>query len=54
MVVEKYGWHRTFERLFTEIYPKARARAAERLEEDGAKIFRRRKRRDGSPVLYSV
>ena len=54
MVVENYGWHRTFKRLFDEIYPAARARAAERFEEDGAKIFRRRKRRDGLPVIYAV
>lgn len=54
MVVENYGWHRTFERLFEEIYPAARARAAERLEEDGTRIFRRRTRRDGSPVVYQV
>lgn len=53
MVVEKFGWPRTFERLFNDIYPKALARAAVRLEEDGAKIFRNRKRRDGSPVLYN-
>ncbi|WP_277600305.1 glycosyltransferase [Sphingomonas koreensis] len=54
MVVETYGWHRTFERLFTQIYPAARARAAERLEEDGVRIFRRRTRRDGSPVIYAA
>lgn len=54
MVVETYGWQRTFKRLFDEIYPAARARAAERLEEDSAKIFRRRTRRDGSPVIYAV
>ncbi|MBX3593823.1 MAG: glycosyltransferase [Sphingomonas sp.] len=52
MVTRAYGWDRTFERLFGEIYPQARARAAERLEEDGARIFRRRHRRDGSPVVY--
>ncbi|MCW4460401.1 glycosyltransferase [Sphingomonas sp. BT-65] len=54
MVVEKFGWQRTFERLFDEIYPKALARAAERLEEDGAKLSRRRRRRDGSPVSYAT
>lgn len=53
MVVERYGWDRTFERLFGEIYPKALARAAERNEEDGARIFRRRRRRDGSRVDYA-
>lgn len=53
MVVERYGWDRTFERLFTEIYPKAMARAAERLEEDSMRLFRRRRRRDGSPVDYA-
>ncbi len=53
MVVERYGWDRTFERLFGQIYPKALARAAERNEEDGARIFRRRRRRDGSPVEYA-
>ncbi len=53
MVVERYGWDRTFERLFSEIYPKALARASERLEEDGMRIFRRRRRRDGSPVEYT-
>lgn len=55
MVAEKYGWTRTFERLFNDIYPKALARAAERREEDGARVFRRRHRRhDGSPILYSI
>lgn len=54
MVVEKYGWARTFERLFGEIYPKALARATVRLEEDGAKVFRNRKRRDGSLVDYAT
>ncbi len=54
MVVDRYGWDRTFDRLFNEIYPKALSRAAERLEEDGMRIFRRRRRRDGSPVDYSV
>ena len=53
MVVERYGWDRTFERLFNDIYPKALARAAERYEEDGMRIFRRRRRRDGSPVDYA-
>ena len=53
MVVERYGWDRTFERLFGEIYPKALARASERLEEDGMRIFRRRRRRDGSQVEYA-
>lgn len=53
MVVEHYDWDRTFERLFGTIYPQALARAAERLEEDGAKIFRRRRRGDGSMIDYS-
>lgn len=53
MVVEHYGWDRTFERLFNDIYPKALARAAERYEEDGVRIFRRRRRRDGSSVAYT-
>ena len=53
MVVERYGWDRTFERLFHDIYPKALARASERLEEDGMRIFRRRRRRDGSQVDYA-
>ena len=54
MTVETYGWRRTFDRLFNEIYPVARARAAERLEEDAAKVLRRRKRRDGLPVIYKA
>jgi alpha-1,6-mannosyltransferase len=54
MVVEKYGWTRTFDRLFDEVYPKALERARVRLEEDGAKLFRRRRRRDGQPVIYSA
>ncbi|MCP3728966.1 glycosyltransferase [Sphingomonas sp. MG17] len=53
MVVERYGWTRTFDRLFGEIYPKALERAQVRLEEDGAKLFRRRRRRDGQPVIYA-
>ena len=52
MVAERYGWTGTFERLFGEIYPKALARARVRLEEDGARLFRRRRRRDGQPVIY--
>lgn len=52
MVVEHYGWNRTFARLFGEIYPRALERARVRLEEDGAKLFRRRVRRDGRPVIY--
>lgn len=54
MVVEKYGWTRTFDRLFDEVYPKALDRAKIRLEEDGAKLFRRRRRRDGQPVFYTA
>ncbi|MEG3179978.1 glycosyltransferase [Sphingomonas sp. LT1P40] len=54
MVVEQFGWTHTFERLFGEIYPKALDRAAERLEEDGAKLFRKRRRRDGKPVNYRM
>lgn len=54
MVVEKYGWTRTFDRLFDEVYPKALDRARVRLEEDGMRLFRRRRRRDGQPVIYSA
>lgn len=52
MVVERYGWTRTFDRLFDEVYPKALERARVRLEEDGMKLLRRRRRRDGMPVIY--
>lgn len=54
MVVEKFGWTRTFDRLFDEVYPKALAQAKVRLEEDGMKLFRRRRRRDGQPVIYAA
>lgn len=39
LVVERYGWHRTFERLFEEVYAAALARTAVRLEEDAALLF---------------
>ena len=39
LVVERFGWERTFERLFGEIYPAARAHTAVRLEEDAALWF---------------
>lgn len=52
-MVEHYGWDRTFDRLFGEIYPHALARARVRLEEDGMKLFRRRRRSDGEPVIYA-
>lgn len=51
--VDRYGWHRTFERLLEEIYPKALARAEERVEEEGMKLFRRRKRRNGTAIDYA-
>ncbi|ODP39331.1 glycosyltransferase [Sphingomonas turrisvirgatae] len=54
MVVERYGWNRTFDRLFDEIYPKAIERARVRFEEDGMKLLRRRRRRDGQPVRYTA
>lgn len=53
MVAERYGWERTLERLIGDIYPKALARARVRVEEDGMKLFRRRRRRDGQPVIYA-
>ncbi|MFL9841761.1 glycosyltransferase [Sphingomonas sp. ST-64] len=53
MAVERYGWDRTFERLFGTIYPQALARAHERLEEEGARIFRRRRRADGGVIDYA-
>lgn len=52
MVEEKFGWRRTFERLFDEIYPAAMAQTQVRLEEDAALLFppkrdpRSRTRRD--------
>jgi alpha-1,6-mannosyltransferase len=39
LVLERYGWRRTFERLFGEVYPAALARTATRLEEDAALWF---------------
>lgn len=54
MVVEQYGWQRTFERLFGEIYPAALAQATARLNADGKRLLRRRRRRDGTPVDYAA
>ena len=42
MVERSYGWDRTFDRLFKEIYPRAMQRASVRREEDAARIFRRK------------
>ena len=39
LVVERFSWTRTFERLFGSIYPAAMARTAVRLEEDAALLF---------------
>jgi len=39
LVVERFSWTRTFERLFGEVYPAALARTAVRLEEDAALLF---------------
>lgn len=39
MVAARYGWDRTFERLFGEIYPAALAHTAVRIEEDAALLF---------------
>ncbi len=39
LVETHYGWTRTFDRLFDEVYPAAIARTALRLEEDAARLF---------------
>ena len=39
MVEAQYGWTQTFDRLFGEVYPAARAHTALRLEEDTALWF---------------
>lgn len=41
MVASRYGWNRTFEKLFGEIYPAALAHTALRLEERSAHLFPR-------------
>jgi glycosyltransferase involved in cell wall biosynthesis len=39
LVVARYGWTRTFERLFDSVYPAAFANTRVRLEEDSALLF---------------
>jgi alpha-1,6-mannosyltransferase len=50
LVVRHYGWRRTFERLFAEIYPAAMAHTAVRLEEDSVLLFP--PRRDPRSITY--
>lgn len=52
LVEAHYGWGRTFERLFAEVYPAAMAHTALRLEEDSALLFP--PRRDPRSVTVRV